>query len=127
MRCFRGCDRDHLVKVGLGVFFFLVSSNLLADYNFTGCHIEEIVEVNNTNNSHVRLDCEITPRPTCAVAGAWFAIDKSTDQGKQLLSLVTTAFSINAIVSGNVNQNQGSCPTWQNNIAMLVHLRVKRK
>ncbi len=122
-------EREDQVKVSsiLAIVLLVWMGNVFADYHFTNCHVVEIVSSGNVNNAHVRLDCAISPRPSCATAANWFGFDKSTDTGKQYLSLVSMAFSMNAVVTGTVNQTEGSCPAWQTNVSMLAHIRVKRQ
>jgi hypothetical protein len=71
----------------------------------------------------VRLNCQIKNLPTCAAANTYFSFDRSTDSGKQRLSLVTAAFAAGWKVTGYVHKH---CEVWQNNVAALNHLRVTK-
>jgi hypothetical protein len=103
--------------------FSTLLSSLASASDFSGCGIVEIVLVGD-QNAHVQLNCLISNRPACASAGNFFGFDKSTPAGKQYLAMVMAAQAMNATVEGFVDQN--SCPAWQGNVALLVHLRVKK-
>lgn len=91
--------------------------------DFDNCTVKEII-VAGATNGHVRISCGISPRPTCATAGDYFGFDKSTEEGKQYLSMVLTAYATDALVSGNVHDTL--CPASQGNVGLLTHLRMKR-
>lgn len=111
----------NLIFLMTSIFY---SGNLLA-MDFSGCHVAEIVIAGDIN-AHVRLDCPISNVPTCATSNTYFSFNKSTDSGNQYLSLVMTAFAANVKVSGFISHDENSCPAWQNNVALLNHLRVTR-
>lgn len=91
-------------------------------YDFSGCEVAEIVLVGE-QNAHVQLSCEVKNLPPCAVAKTFVAFDKSTDAGKQYLALFMSAQAMSGKVTGTVFQ---TCSTWQTNVALLGHLRVKK-
>jgi hypothetical protein len=90
--------------------------------DFDNCKVVEIVTA-GSNNAHIGVDCQITPRPTCAV-GNYFGFDKSTDEGKMYMSIALTAFASGASITGYVDDN--SCLPFQPNVAQLQHLRLKK-
>ena len=92
-------------------------------FDFNNCQVEEVV-VAGVNNAHVRLSCTVEPRPACAVAGNYVGFDKSTAEGKQYLATMLTAFASNSKVTGFVND--GVCSTYQGNVALLEHLRLRK-
>lgn len=108
---------------GIILMILLTSSGMASAMHFQNCQIVEVVAA-GVINTHVRLDCAISPLPSCATAGLWFAIDRSTTSGAQYLSLVMMAFSSGMRVTGYVVQSEGSCPVWQNNVALLQSIRI---
>lgn len=107
------------------IIVLLLFSNNLMSADFSSCHVSEIVLSGNIN-AHVQLDCVISGLPSCAEAKSYFAFDKSTESGKQYLSLLMAAFAANMKVSGYVYKEENTCPSWQTNVALLSHLRVKK-
>ncbi|MEP0064411.1 hypothetical protein [Paraglaciecola sp.] len=108
-------------KIGTLFFACLPITSYSADFN--DCKVIEIITA-GANNGHVLLDCTIEPVPVCAVAPKYFGFDKSTDEGKQYMSVVLTAFASGATLSGYVNDT--SCSPYQGNVALLEHLRMKK-
>ncbi|MCC4796840.1 hypothetical protein BCT30_16565 [Enterovibrio norvegicus] len=98
-------------------------SNYAYSADFDNCKVTEIIAAGPTNG-HVALDCIIEPRPACASAGNFFGFDKSTDEGKQYMSMVLTAFASNATLTGYVIDSQ--CSLHQGNVALLEHLRLRK-
>lgn len=96
-----------------------------AAYDFSACQVMEVV-LADAQNAHVQLSCSISNRPTCASTSAYFTFDKSTTAGKQYLALILSAQAQSANLTGNVSHDEGSCPAWQSNVALLVHLRMTR-
>ncbi len=111
------------VKVLSIIFLCLLTPAISHGYDFEDCKIVEVI-VAGVNNAHVQLNCGIQPRPGCASAGTYFAFDKSTEEGKQYLSVVLTAFASNSNVTGNVDD--ALCSTYQGNVALLTHLRMRK-
>ena len=102
----------------------MCSCEVVFAFDFSGCQVMEIVAA-DTYNAHVHLNCAIANRPTCAV-DTYFAFDKSTTAGKQYLAMVMSAQALGAYLTGNVVHDEGSCPGWQSNVALLNHLRLTR-
>ena len=92
-------------------------------FDFDNCKVVEVI-IAGANYAHVRLNCGIEPRPVCAVASTYFGFDKSTEEGKQYLSVALTAFASNSNVTGFVDDVQ--CSTYQGNVALLTHLRMRK-
>ncbi len=111
--------------ITLGLLTLLLFPLKLSAADFENCKIVEVV-VSGELNAHVALDCTISNRPSCATAGHYFGFNKSTETGKQYLSTVLTAFAANMNVAGYVDSSPNSCPSWQTNVALLTHLRIKR-
>lgn len=105
------------------VFTFCYPASALAARDFQNCKILEIV-VAGAQNSHVRMNCHVEPRPACASAGTWFGFDKSTEEGKQYLSIALTAYSTNSNVSGYVHNTL--CSPYQGNVSWLRHIRMTK-
>ena len=87
---------------------------------FTKCKVVEVV-ADAGNNGHVGLNCDVSGRPTCAVAGSYVAFDKLSEPGKQWLSAFLAAQASGALVSG---MTVDSCSPWQPNAVMLWNLRI---
>ena len=113
------------MKKAFFILFMLAVSRSVFSADFISCHVTEIVLVGDVN-AHVRLDCFISNTPTCVTAKKFFTFDKSTEAGKQYLSLVMTAFTANMKVTGFIEKSENSCPAWQNNVALLKQLRVAK-
>ena len=92
-------------------------------FDFEDCLVVEVVSA-GAKNAHVQLDCVIEPRPECATAGRYFAFDKSTEEGKQYMSMVLTAYATGSKLTGLVNDTQ--CSPYQGNAALLGHLRMRK-
>ena len=103
----------------LGIF----ASPLSHSADFNDCQVVEVVAA-GANNAHIQLSCWIEPRPACASSGNYFGFDKSTEEGKQYLSMVLTAFASGAKLTGWVDDAQ--CPTFQPNVTLLQHLRMTK-
>jgi hypothetical protein len=101
----------------------MLVSSFSYSMDFNNCKVIEIIAA-GPNNGHVALDCQISPRPACASAGSYFGFDKSTEEGKLYMSIVLTAFASGATVTGFVNDT--SCAPHQGNVALLVHLRLRK-
>lgn len=112
-----------MIKIKMAIFctFFLSSVSYSAD--FDSCKVVEIVTA-GANNFHAKIDCNIEPRPPCAVAGSYFGFDKSTDEGKQYMSIVLTAFSMGAKLTGYIDNTQ--CSPHQGNVGLLIHIRMRK-
>lgn len=102
------------------LFFASLFAN--AQYHFSGCAVNEVV-LAGVQNCHVQLSCNILSLPSCAVATSYFAFDKSTPHGKQLLATVLLAHATGGKLTGTI---LGHCPTWQTNVAELNHLRLTK-
>jgi hypothetical protein len=110
--------------ISLAVLIMALQVNAASAFDFQNCKITEIV-MSGLTNAHVALDCAITPRPTgCATAGSYFGFDKSTEEGKQYLSLILTAYASNSNVTGLVNDNL--CSPTQGNVSWLEHIRMTK-
>lgn len=111
----------------LRIFSFLHALVLLTPapalaQNFINCDVLEIVASGGVNG-HANLSCVPAGLPPCAVGMPWVAFDRSTTDGKHYLAMFMMAQATGAKVSGWVNP---SCPAWQNNVALLAQLRVRR-
>lgn len=113
--------REIVMKAIIPVAFSVLFSSYAVALDFTDCHIGEIV-LDGDINAHVSLDCLINSAPACATANTYFGFDKSTPAGKQLLAMVMTAQASGARLTGIVDHY--TCPTFQPNVTLLVHLRV---
>ncbi|MEJ2612134.1 MAG: hypothetical protein P8179_19210 [Candidatus Thiodiazotropha sp.] len=91
--------------------------------DFENCKVTEIVSA-GINNAHVAIDCAIDPRPACATPGNYFGFDKSTEEGKQYMSMILTAFASGSTLTGYVDNAQ--CSPYQENVAWLKHLRMRK-
>jgi hypothetical protein len=91
--------------------------------DFENCKVTEIVSA-GIHNGHVAMDCTINPRPACAAAGNFFGFDKSTEEGKQYMSMILTAFASGSTLTGYVDDAQ--CSPYQGNVAWLKHLRMRK-
>ena len=92
--------------------------------SFNDCTVEDIRLGSQPENGHVKLSCEITYGPSCSnAAKQYVAFDKTTEEGKQRLSLFLTAFAGNFKVTGKVKQD---CPAWQTNVALLDSVVLKK-
>lgn len=100
-----------------------ITTNTSHARDFENCKILEVV-LDSGSNAHIQLDCSISNRPACANTDKYVALNKETESGKQLLSLVLTAFAAKMNISGFVENAENTCPTWQSNVAMLRHLRA---
>lgn len=105
------------------LFFCLFVSSSAYSADFENCEVIEVVTMGN-QNAHVQLSCIIKQRPVCAVAADYIGFDKSTEEGKIYMSMILTAFATGSKLSGLVDDNQ--CPAYQNNVALLQHLRMKK-
>lgn len=96
--------------------FFVVIAGVAIPYapsvaaDFNSCSVVEVV-LAGQQNAHIQLDCEIQPRPGCAIAGNYFGFDKSTEEGRQYLSVVLTAYASNSKLTGYVTDTL--CATHQ--------------
>jgi len=108
------------------ILTLLIVPNYTFAWDFSECLVAEVILGDDDRNAHVQLDCSISNVPSCAVANRYFAIDRSTESGKQKLALVMTAQASGMKVTGNIVQGENSCPVWQGNVALLAHLRVKK-
>jgi hypothetical protein len=106
--------------IGFGSFLFPGAAR--AQHHFNNCEVLEIV-ITGTQNGHAQLSCIPSALPPCAAGNPWVAFDKSTPDGRQYLAMLTLAQSTGAKVSGYV---ANACPAWQNNVALLQHLRLRR-
>ena len=107
------------------IFIFLLVaalSNTAAANDFNDCEVLDIRFGTQVENGHVYLSCKIETAPACASANQFVAFDKSTDLGKQQLSLFLTAFAGNFKVRGGIKQE---CATWQHNVALLTYVVLK--
>ena len=98
-------------------------SGSLFAHDFDSCKIVEVVAA-GAQNGHIQLDCVVKNAPACAGAPSFVGFDKSTEEGKQYLSIALAAFATNANVSGNVDKN--ACSPHQGNVPLLQHLRLKK-
>jgi hypothetical protein len=110
------------VLIALPLIGFLVSP-LSYSADFDNCRVVEIVSA-GPNNAHVNMDCAIAQRPTCAVAGTYFGFDKATEEGKQYMSMVLTAYATGSYLTGKVHDTQ--CSPYQGNVALLQSLRMRK-
>jgi hypothetical protein len=101
---------------------FLPPALPAAAYSFVDCNVVEIV-VSGNQNAHVQLRCMPVNLPACAAGNPYFAFDRSTNEGKHYLATVTMAYATGSKVTGWVS---ASCAPFQNNVALLTHLRVRR-
>lgn len=99
-----------------------VLSSALNAENFTDCEVLDIRFGSQAENAHVLLNCIITGLPSCGT-GSYVGFDKTTEYGKQYLTLFLTAFAGNFKVRGTVQQD---CPTWQTNVALLQSVVLKK-
>jgi hypothetical protein len=111
------------MKPIIAVAFSALFSSYAVAFDFENCHVVEIV-VHGDQNAHVQLDCTVNNAPACATANTYFGFDKSTPAGKQLLAMVMTAQASGASLTGLVDPNV--CSPFQGNVALLIHLRVRR-
>jgi hypothetical protein len=95
-------------------------------FDFNDCNIVEVVLGGDDRNAHVQLDCVINNVPTCATSNKYFAFDRSSESGRQKLGVLLAAHAANMKVTGTINQAEGTCPTWQSNVAYLQHIRVRK-
>ena len=93
------------MKAIIPVAFSALFSSYAVAFDFTECHIGEIV-LDGDQNAHVQLDCLINNAPACATANMYFGFDRSTPTGKQYLAMVMTAQASGARVTGQVYWSQ---------------------
>ena len=108
--------------VPIAILALTTSANCFA-FDFQNCRVAEVI-IAGVHNAHVRLDCQISPRPACASAGNYFGFDKSTEEGNQYLSVVLTAYASDSLLTGNVDNSR--CPASQGNVALLNHIRMTK-
>jgi hypothetical protein len=112
------------IKILIAFFAFIISSHSFAR-DFDDCLITDIF-LDNASLANVKIDCPISNRPSCAGTDNYFALDKETEAGKQIYSLMLMAFAANMKISGFIVNDQNSCPVWQPNIPMLRWITVKK-
>jgi len=105
-------------------FALIFSCQAAFSFDFVGCQVVEVV-VADVQNAHVHLNCAVANRPACAT-DSFFTFDKSTTAGKEYLAMAMSAQALGAYLTGNIVHDEGSCPTWQSNVALLNHLRMTR-
>jgi len=110
-------------KMLILISLFISTAASASSRDFENCKVVEVV-IAGANNAHVRLDCNVSPRPACATSGTYFGFDKSTQEGEQYLSVVLTAFASDSNVSGYVDDVQCAIP--QSNVALLEHIRMTK-
>ncbi|WP_413701172.1 hypothetical protein ACLKMH_05525 [Psychromonas sp. KJ10-10] len=103
---------------------FLICLPIISNaMDFDNCKVIEIV-TEGKNNANIRLNCLVTNGPAYANAGDYVGFDKSTDAGKQYMSVFLTAFASSASVAGLVNDTY--CSLYQGNVALIEHLRMTK-
>jgi hypothetical protein len=108
----------------MGAFVAGLIPSISYSWDFTDCNVVTII-AEGANNGQVALSCNINNVPICgAQLPAYFGFDKSTEEGKQYLSIVLTAFASGAKVSGAVDHS--SCSPYQGNVALLKSIGIKK-
>ncbi|GAB2199423.1 hypothetical protein [Sessilibacter sp. MAH4] len=101
----------------------LMFSSLSYAYDFENCKVVEIVTSGQVN-AHVALDCVIQNLPACATANRYIGFDKTTAAGEIYFSMILTAFASNSTLTGHIHPSE--CPSFQNNVALLTQLRMRK-
>ena len=111
-------------KLVMAVFFTALFPSISYSFDFQNCKVVQVVSSGN-KNGHAQLDCTVQNRPYCATASNYVAFDRSTDEGKQYMTMVLEAFENGKKLTGFVSHAYNSCPSFQTNVARLTHLRMR--